>query len=281
VTDDTGAVVYAAAHDPYGGNQQTWTNAYDPALKFSGKERDTESGLDYFGARYYDHSLYRFLSVDPVIPAGKAVVNPQRWNLYAYCLGNPVNYVDPDGADPFKFIITIERHGPHPDAQAMYGRIIVNGIIKGVTLENMAYLVPEGKYKGKLRFSMHEGRWVIELNYWKMMKIKGNPTQVQASIHAGVRASSILNCILVGKNVEVIGEISGSQSMMDELVALIHSHQQAMEMCVNIAMKCMEQAAHASQLGMVFATWAAFDAESSMLDLYYSLMIEIEIRNAR
>jgi YD repeat-containing protein len=59
VTDDTGAVVYAAAHDPWGGIQQTWTSAYDPALKFSGKERDTESGLDYFGARYYDHSLYR------------------------------------------------------------------------------------------------------------------------------------------------------------------------------------------------------------------------------
>jgi hypothetical protein len=57
VTDDTGAVVYAAAHDPWGGIQKTWTNAYDPALKFSGKERDTESGLDYFGARYYDHSL--------------------------------------------------------------------------------------------------------------------------------------------------------------------------------------------------------------------------------
>jgi RHS repeat-associated protein len=51
-----------------GGNSADVDSAYDPALKFSGKERDTESGLDYFGARYYDHSLYRFLSVDPVIP---------------------------------------------------------------------------------------------------------------------------------------------------------------------------------------------------------------------
>jgi len=81
VTDDLGNVVYAAAHDPYGGVQQTWVNTFDPALKFSGKERDAESGLDYFGARYYDHTLYRFLSVDPVIPAGRALYNPQRRNL--------------------------------------------------------------------------------------------------------------------------------------------------------------------------------------------------------
>jgi RHS repeat-associated protein len=97
VTDQNGVVVYAVAHDPYGGIQQTWESGYDPALKFSGKERDTESGLDYFGARYYDHTLYRFLSVDPVVPAGAAVADPQRWNLYGYCRNNPVNIIDSDG----------------------------------------------------------------------------------------------------------------------------------------------------------------------------------------
>jgi RHS repeat-associated protein len=65
VTNDSGAVVYAAAHDPFGGIQKTWTSTYDPSLKFSGKERDAESGLDYFGARYYDKAQYRFISVDP------------------------------------------------------------------------------------------------------------------------------------------------------------------------------------------------------------------------
>lgn len=97
VTDDFGTVVYAFAHDPYGGEQITWINTYNPSLKFSGKERDAESGLDYFGARYYDHSLYRFLSVDPVIPRQYALSNLQRWNLYAYCGNNPINYADPDG----------------------------------------------------------------------------------------------------------------------------------------------------------------------------------------
>ena len=76
VTDDTGAVVYSAAHDPYGGMQKTWVNTFDPTPKFSGKERDAESELDYFGARYYDHSLYRFLSVDPIISADAAMSDP-------------------------------------------------------------------------------------------------------------------------------------------------------------------------------------------------------------
>ena len=66
VTDSTGTVVYSAAHEPYGGIQKTWTSTYDPSLKFSGKQRDAESDLDYFGARYYDTSQYRFISPDPI-----------------------------------------------------------------------------------------------------------------------------------------------------------------------------------------------------------------------
>jgi len=97
VTDDAGNVVYAAAHDPYGGLQHTWVNAFDPVWKFSGQEQDAESGLYYFGARYYDPTLYRFLSSDPVIATDRAVYNPQRWNLYAYCLDNPLNLIDVDG----------------------------------------------------------------------------------------------------------------------------------------------------------------------------------------
>jgi hypothetical protein len=53
VTDDTGTVVYAAAHDPYGGIQKVWKYDFDPKRKFSDKERDGETGLDYFGATYY------------------------------------------------------------------------------------------------------------------------------------------------------------------------------------------------------------------------------------
>ena len=97
VTDNTGTVVYSAAHEPYGGIQKTWVSSYDPSLKFSGKERDAESDLDYFGARYYDRSLYRFISADPAISLQRGSANPQFWNLFSYCGNNPIKYYDPDG----------------------------------------------------------------------------------------------------------------------------------------------------------------------------------------
>lgn len=97
VTDDTGTVVHSQAYNPYGGVQQTWVGSYDPLAKFSGKERDTESGLDYFGARYYDRTQYRFISADPKLVLQTAQSDSQRWNLYSYCFNNPVSAFDPNG----------------------------------------------------------------------------------------------------------------------------------------------------------------------------------------
>jgi len=67
----------------------------------TGKERDTESGNDYFGARYYASSMGRFMSPDwsaKVTPVPYAKLdNPQSLNLYAYVNDNPISGVDPDG----------------------------------------------------------------------------------------------------------------------------------------------------------------------------------------
>ncbi|MGH9971777.1 MAG: RHS repeat-associated core domain-containing protein [Pyrinomonadaceae bacterium] len=63
------------------------------------KERDIETGLDYFGARYYGSSQGRFTSADPLM-ASAHVANPQTWNRYTYALNNPLKYVDPDGMKP-------------------------------------------------------------------------------------------------------------------------------------------------------------------------------------
>jgi RHS repeat-associated protein len=61
----------------------------------TGKERDSESGLDYFGARYCGSALGRFTSPDPKgIP--DEFDNPQAWNEYAYAGNNPLRYTDPD-----------------------------------------------------------------------------------------------------------------------------------------------------------------------------------------
>jgi RHS repeat-associated protein len=64
---------------------------------FTGKERDAETGLDYFGARYYRAEIGRFTTVDPVYTWSENLADPQRWNRYAYVRNNPLKYVDPDG----------------------------------------------------------------------------------------------------------------------------------------------------------------------------------------
>jgi RHS repeat-associated protein len=68
---------------------------------FTGKERDSESGNDYFGARYYSSAMGRFMSPDwsakaEPVPYAK-LDNPQSLNLYAYVGNNPLNVTDPDG----------------------------------------------------------------------------------------------------------------------------------------------------------------------------------------
>jgi RHS repeat-associated protein len=85
---------YEADYLPYG-KERVITDTCPQNYKFTGKERDSESGLDYFGARYYAWTLGRFQSPDPV--PGK-VINPQSWNRYTYFLNNPLFYIDPDGA---------------------------------------------------------------------------------------------------------------------------------------------------------------------------------------
>src|SRR5260370_4197810 len=66
--------------------------------KFTGYERDTETGLDFAQARYYSNTQGRFTSPDPF--AGSATIgNPQTFNRYVYCGNNPVNAVDPTGLE--------------------------------------------------------------------------------------------------------------------------------------------------------------------------------------
>ena len=66
---------------------------------FTGKERDTETVKDYFGARYYDSGMGRFMSVDPAWLFAADPGNPQTWNQYVYVLNNPLSNVDPAGYD--------------------------------------------------------------------------------------------------------------------------------------------------------------------------------------
>jgi RHS repeat-associated protein len=64
--------------------------------QFTSKERDVETGLDYFQARYYSSVSGRFISADEPF-ADQYQQDPQTWNLYAYTSNNPLVRVDDDG----------------------------------------------------------------------------------------------------------------------------------------------------------------------------------------
>jgi len=97
VTQNNGAVCYDADFDPFGGehaytNNCPSTNAY----KFEGKERDTETGNDDFGARYYTSRFGRWLSADwsnvPVPVPYANLTNPQTLNLYSMVADDPESF---------------------------------------------------------------------------------------------------------------------------------------------------------------------------------------------
>ena len=70
--------------------------SFDGRHRFTGQERDEESDLDYFGARYFGASLGRFTSPDPLLSSGH-VAHPQSWNRYSYGFNNPLVFKDPTG----------------------------------------------------------------------------------------------------------------------------------------------------------------------------------------
>jgi RHS repeat-associated protein len=69
------------------------------ASRYTGKERDSESGFDNFEARYYGSSMGRFMSPDPSGLYYANPMNPQSLNLYSYVLNNPLIFTDPHGLD--------------------------------------------------------------------------------------------------------------------------------------------------------------------------------------
>jgi len=111
ISDSAGQRVWEADYKPFGEEFSTSGSAVNDR-RFVGKEKDEETGLNYFGARYLAAGTGRFLAPDSVrgVNAGSGTINslilqnPQRFNLYTYSLNNPYRYVDPDGRIPLDTI---------------------------------------------------------------------------------------------------------------------------------------------------------------------------------
>jgi RHS repeat-associated protein len=81
------------------------------AHKFTGKERDSESGLDNFGVRYDSSSMGRFMSPDPLFISPERLIDPQLLNLYSYVRNNPLSLTDPTGLDFYLACQTSDHSG--------------------------------------------------------------------------------------------------------------------------------------------------------------------------
>jgi RHS repeat-associated protein len=122
VTNAAGAVV--KRHDYFAFGEDIMGPEGDPR-RFTGKERDPETELHYFGARYYRSVWGRFTSVDPHDIRAEArsaaefrafIQNPQNWNRYAYVGNRPLVLTDPDGRCPpcvaYAAAAALVRFGP-------------------------------------------------------------------------------------------------------------------------------------------------------------------------
>jgi RHS repeat-associated protein len=106
VTDDKGHEIERRAYKPYG-ESYAWEGAHGGPRElvegFAGHELDDATSLFYFGARFYDPQLGRFITADTQIPDP---LNPIQLHRYAYAGDNPVRYVDPTGHAWWDWVLT-------------------------------------------------------------------------------------------------------------------------------------------------------------------------------
>jgi RHS repeat-associated protein len=105
MTNVSGVKVWEADYKPFG-EENTVTQNIENNRRFVGKEKDTETGLSYFGVRYFLAQTGRFIAPDPIRAVdpfsgnvGPHLSNPQRLNIYSYGINNPYKFLDPDGRD--------------------------------------------------------------------------------------------------------------------------------------------------------------------------------------
>ncbi len=104
-TDANGTLLWKEAYRPYGERiRKEDGNSND--IWYTGKQHEEAMGLSYFGARWYDPSIGRFMAIDPV---GIDEGNIHSVNRYVYANNNPYKFVDPDGRVPVPVLIILGK----------------------------------------------------------------------------------------------------------------------------------------------------------------------------
>jgi RHS repeat-associated protein len=241
VNDTSGGV--KARHDylPFGEELLVGRGSYAGdrvRQKFTGYERDSETGLNFAQARYYANTQGRFTSTDPVGVTKYHIQNPQHWNLYLYALNNPLLMVDIDGKFPWTFYIrsfiyksTIhsfkgDGRGPSlsTDPRQASSRVhanftldydtgrIINPVVKSdisiVYIPGIGAAGQEGS--PGIKFSdveTYNHSKSMQLHYWGSDPIPG-PLAPDLDVHASIAISESLNKDGTGK-LFIAGTLTG------------------------------------------------------------------------
>jgi len=210
LTTQTGSYHERIEYLPYG---EVWVedaainSNYSTPYKFTGKELDKETGLYYFGARYYDARVSRWISADPALAlylSGKpngGIYNPINIDVYRYAQNRPILFIDPNGMWEDKSItVAYENKGVNKKADINMGTVT-----EGDTLVKLA----EMQLKNETGSNKFNGKDVEN----KVQQIK------QINSIKGDTIKTGQNLVLGVSNDKIIGEHGIKTSDIDLLIA--------------------------------------------------------------
>ena len=178
LTDSTGTVVASYYYDPFGVITEETGEVTNP-FRYVGEYYDQETGMVYLRARYYDPSIGRFISEDPI---------RDGYNWYVYCSNNPIMYIDPLGLFDYDTKLSYSQEYDE-DVEALQQRLVLIGYMQEPPAGEWGYFgvktqAAVNKYKednNLWNFKQYKG--VVGLTTWQHL---GLEYRTQEDIDAGI-----------------------------------------------------------------------------------------------
>lgn len=179
VSDIAGNLIQEITNYPYGNTREEYipfeNNQLRSNYRFTGKEKDEESDLHYFVARYYLVDIGKFINVDPLLKENTVKGNPQENSAYSYVINNPIYYIDPHGLnnyDVIKSVDTVTNQNNISDEKYRYNGILnLNDNINILSMYEKPYTPTEAmKYYIDFEHRAH----AMADNTWNKMLSKSN-----------------------------------------------------------------------------------------------------------
>ena len=193
-----------------------------PSTLFTGKERDAETGLDYFGARYLSSAQGRFTSPDPLNESGNPK-GPQSWNRYTYVLNNPLRFIDPNGLCSAPAVQSGET-GVCIDLYISAARIadVGHGDNRGPAPAD-----PSATYRQELQLAINPTEGTVRLvkddpgvSKASIMSFPGSPAGSPLDLTVAKKGSSVTTISPVSVDTEGNGHFSVNNEALNGLAAL-------------------------------------------------------------